>query len=60
MHFYPCKGKTKDLENRDEDTREEDMRKHLENIKLAAIGCGVLSRVIWVDQRRKIEILGIF
>lgn len=36
------------------------MRKHLENTKLAAIGCGVLGCVIWVDQRGKTEILGVF
>lgn len=43
--------KNKDLRNRDEDSIEEDIEKHLEDTKLRVIGCGVISCVIWVNQR---------
>lgn len=52
--------KNKDLGNRDEDPIEEDIKKHLEDTKLRVIGCGVISSVIWVDRKGKIENLGFF
>lgn len=47
--------KNKDLGNRDEDPIEEDIKKHLEDTKLR-----VISSVIWVDRKGKIENLGFF